>query len=38
VADAPLSPGVGHPTGYVTFLIDGTPIAVVAVDPATGQV
>ena len=34
---ASLTPGAGHPTGQVTFLIDGTPIATVAVNPATGQ-
>jgi MBG domain (YGX type)/YDG domain/Bacterial Ig-like domain (group 3) len=35
----PLSPGnTGKPTGDVTFLVDGTPIATVPVDPATGHV
>jgi MBG domain (YGX type)/Bacterial Ig-like domain (group 3) len=34
---APVSPGAGHPTGTVTFLVDGTPIGTVAVDPTTGQ-
>jgi trimeric autotransporter adhesin len=34
---APVSPNSGHPTGDVTFLVDGTPIATVPVNSATGQ-
>ena len=32
----PMSPGVGTPTGQVTFLFDGTPAATVALNPASG--
>jgi hypothetical protein len=34
---APVGPGAGHPTGLVTFLVDGTPIGTAAVDPTTGR-
>ena len=33
----PVSPGVGNPTGSVTFFLDGTPIGTASVDAATGQ-
>lgn len=35
---AQVSPATaGHPTGTVTFLVDGNPAATVSVNPATGQ-
>jgi autotransporter-associated beta strand protein len=34
---APISPGAGHPTGTVTFLVDAVPIATMPVNPTTGQ-
>ena len=34
---APVGPGAGQPTGTVTFVVDGNPVATSAVNPATGQ-
>jgi autotransporter-associated beta strand protein len=34
---APVSPGAGQPSGTVTLLVDGNPVATTAVNPATGQ-
>jgi autotransporter-associated beta strand protein len=34
---APISPGAGEPTGTVSFLVDGRPVATANVDPTTGQ-
>jgi hypothetical protein len=34
---APVSPDAGQPTGTVTLLVDGNPVATSAVNPATGQ-
>jgi len=37
VVVAPVSPGAGNPTGFVTFFLDGAPIGTKSVDSATGQ-
>jgi autotransporter-associated beta strand protein len=34
---APVSPSAGIPTGVVTFVVNGTAVGAVAVDPATGE-